>query len=810
MNPPLVPYILFLLCGILAGSKYSGYQYILYVFAVIALCFFIIGFFKKKIFLVFRGLLIFFIGYIFINQCINPYFPENHITHYLEKKLKIIGKIESCTYYSKGISLIISTESGEYSKNKFSLDGQIRLSVFGGISDFIIGDKISFKCKINPIRNFNNPYGFDYKRYMTFSKIWGTGYVKYDEIIFIEKSRENFRSKIENVRREISNLISANASDRSSGILKALIIGERNEIQPNINNAFNILGISHILAISGLHMGIIAAFSFMFFYWILSYFDYLLWKACTKKIASIFTMFPVIFYGLLSGLSFSTQRALIMVLCFLFSFLVEREKDILNILSFAALIILLLYPPSLFSASFQLSFLSVFVIVFGFSAGHFLKKIYSKTNNKLFIALTTQFLICFFATLGTVPLLMMYFNQISLIGVISNLIFLPLIGYIVVPLGLLGVFFSFFSLSLSGVLISISSVIVDKSIVSIMFWAKFPYFAVRTFSPNLCEVICYYGILFSILIIYSARHKKTMNIKRKAILAISIFSVVLTADVFIEIYERFWNKNIVVTAFDVGQGTSNFIELPYGYRILIDGGGFSDNSVFDVGERIISPFLSKKKVLTLDLVILSHGDSDHLNGLISILKNFKVKEVWTNGEQGYSANYKNFIKLIKHKKIKHPEFSGLNRNFIINGAKIWILSPKKNYLLNENNNWNSVNNNSIVVKIEYMNKAILFSGDILADTEKKLVSGSQKEFLKSTVLIAPHHGSKTSSTDAFVNIVRPEYVIISVGWKNRFKLPHKTVLKKYENIGAKVFRTDLDGAVVIKVNSQGIEVKPFK
>ena len=288
-------------------------------------------------------------------------------------------------------------------------------------------------------------------------------------------------------------------------------------------------------------------------------------------------------------------------------------------------------------------------------------------------------------------------------------------------------------------------------------------------------------------------------------------AVILAAgfDVYYWVNKRFFDEDLRVTMIDVGQGSSALLEFPKGFVMLIDGGGFSDNAIFDVGAFIIAPYLWQKKIKTVDTIILSHPESDHLNGLIYIAKHFNVKTIWTNGEVANTYGYKQLAKIVAGKKINMPTFRDLSRKHDINGVGLEILYPECNFLnKKKKEKWRNINNNSLVVRVAYNAKSFLFPGDIMAKAEKELVAIAGKQ-LESTVLIAPHHGSKTSSTRLFLEKVKPEIVIISSGRNSRLKHPDPLVLKRYQKLGYKIFCTSQNGALAMSTDGSSLITKVF-
>ena len=228
-----------------------------------------------------------------------------------------------------------------------------------------------------------------------------------------------------------------------------------------------------------------------------------------------------------------------------------------------------------------------------------------------------------------------------------------------------------------------------------------------------------------------------------------------------------------------------------------------------MGARVIAPFLWRKKIQTIDTLVLSHPNSDHLNGLIFIARHFNVKTIWTNNETKSTLGYKRLQNIIAQKHINLPNFQHMPRQQLINGVEFCFLYPPADFLAQKaGQQWRNTNNNSMVVKVSFGDISFLFSGDIMAEAEKELV-GLAGADLACDVLLVPHHGSRSSSSQPFLSKVQPDVAVISAGWKNRFRFPHATILDAYEKIGCRLFRTDRNGAIEIKTDGNFLIVQPF-
>jgi competence protein ComEC len=228
-----------------------------------------------------------------------------------------------------------------------------------------------------------------------------------------------------------------------------------------------------------------------------------------------------------------------------------------------------------------------------------------------------------------------------------------------------------------------------------------------------------------------------------------------------------------------------------------------------MGARVLAPLLWRKKIKSIDTLILTHPNSDHMNGLIYIAAHFNVRQIWTNTEDRNTFGYRTLMNVVAQKDISMPRFENLARQQKINGVALNILYPQVDFLKKKAfDKWRNSNNNSLVVRISMGSISFLFPGDITTEAENELVHISGVN-LSSTVLLAPHHGSRSSSTIPFLDSVDPQIVVISAGWKNRFRFPHPDVLKRYNQRGCRILRMDTHGAVALITDGQNLAIEPF-
>lgn len=806
--------------GVAAGSAFAGHVYLAGALLLAAAAPLAVSLIKGRPAAILPLVLFFMLGYLSVQPWAWPRFPGNHITRYADGRVYALTGVVDDRPLTAGKRTRFILRAGSISINGIATPvvGKIRMSCYGLPGPLYKGDAVVVKTGIRPIRNFNNPGGFDYERYMARKGVWVSGYSRGQGVRYADEHAGQRRSAdaLQGLRSRVAAMIDmmpyadTTASMPVRPVMKALLIGDKSGVTPSLREIFSRSGTSHLLAISGLHVGIVAGVSFFIIKWLLSFVRPLLWTGTVKAAAAVLSVIPVVVYGFVAGMSPSTQRAVIMAAVFLMTFLAGREHDLINTLAVAALVIVAVHPPTLFSISFQLSFLAVFFIVYGFARLSPVRAGNGHRRGRLLTRIGTLFLVSVFATLGTLPIVMHYFNQVSLVGVMVNVVAVPLVGFLVVPAGLMSALMAvvFPAAGLLGFTACAHLLAFAMQIIG--FFSSLPWAAVKTVTPGILEIAAYYIILGGLFALApGVRSLPKGSASRRWVAAAVLTAVaIMIGDVIYWSHTRFWSKDLRVTMLDVGQGSAALLELPGGYNVLVDGGGFSDNSTFDVGGRIVAPYLWSRKIRTIDSIVLSHPNSDHLNGLTYIAEHFNVKNAWTNGEPSSSKGYGLFVETLENNNVFQPRFELLERKRSINGVDLEFLYPEKDFLERRKREpWRKTNNNSLVLKVTYGKHAILFPGDLMADGEAA-IGQLVPDVLASTVLIAPHHGSRSSSTPGFVSRVNPEIVVVSAGWRNRFKFPHTEVLERFTRRGSRVYRTDLDGAVRLISDKESLRVLP--
>ncbi len=507
---------------------------------------------------------------------------------------------------------------------------KIYVSIYSHSRAFSPGERIRFPARLRSFKNFNNPGRYDYALAMKLKGFTCSASVS-DGRRIVPMGKGYLGAPvgfIETIRKPIRDFFRTRFPDQDQAILRALILGERMEITFGIREPFDITGLGHILAVSGLHIGLIAWLAFGTLKRLLSLSSRVILKTDIRKMAAIITCFPVVAYTLLAGFQVSSQRAMIMVLAYLCSIILGREREIWSTLALAAIIILARDPLALFSISFQLSFLAVVGILWLAPVIHSkLPNPFDETKSgtiwaRLYLYTSGLVTITVAAVLFLMPITAFYFHRISIISIPANLTAVPILGFWVIPFGLLSAFFVQIAPPVANLFLQIAAEGLEWMMIVIKFWAHFHWAAFWTVTPNILELMMFYSVLVFILF-----NKRWVWAK----IGLCLVLTMIAADVVFWVYQTHFNHRLRVTYLDVGQGNAALIQFPGKQRMLIDGGGFH-RGTFNVGRMVVAPALWHSKIRRIDYIVLSHPQSDHMNGLRFIASHFRPKEFWYNGD----------------------------------------------------------------------------------------------------------------------------------------------------------------------------------
>ena len=670
------------------------------------------------------------------------------------------------------------------------------------------GDKIFITGEFQEPQGMRNEGGFNYKEYLKSLNIYGS--VKAKNIKVIEQNKGNiFMNFTYKISDEIKENIEEFMGEKYSGLLIGLLLGDSSKIDENMEENFKITSLTHILAVSGAQVS----------YIIVAMYSLLKRKIGIQK-TRVVIIASLIFYTALTGFSPSIVRAGIMGIILMISGLVFRKNDIINSIAISLFFMLVYNPFLLENVGLQLSYLGTIGII-GFNKTIILilkniqirnRKWKYKINRKLILLISKIkeiLAVTMSASLAVVPVMIYHFNLFGTYFLITNLLASIIIGPITL-LGTLLVIISFISINIAKILSYILKFLIDI-LLFISSFSKLPISKIYIPTPKISFIIIIYLSLIISLFIYKVFHERNPNttiLRVRNLLALvkykfkqnrdDVIKKIIIISIIISLCMIFIPRDLQINFVDVGQGDSTFIITPKNKTILIDGGG-SNTGSFDVGENTLLPYILDKGYNKIDLMIISHFDSDHVGGLLTILEEIKVEKVLIAKQEEQSENYKRFLNIVKEKNI--PVIIGKEGDKINIEKDLYldILFPESEQIEE-----NMINNNSLVFNMHYNNFSMLFTGDIEEIAEKRIIEITNKSRLKADIIKIPHHGSKTSSTRELLERVLPKIALIGVGKDNLFGHPSSETIDKLNELKIKTYRTDINGEIMINVNKSGI------
>lgn len=644
------------------------------------------------------------------------------------------------------------------------LPEKIRLSWYRGLQVPQAGQRWQLQVKLRQPSGFRNPGAFDYERWLFVKGIAATGYVKKSHLN--RKLSDADWHNIDHYRLQIVKAIDrACINCRHHGLFKALTVGFRGDIPRDQDKLLRDTGTAHLLAISGLHIATIAALFYLLggFIW-----QQVLYRSRFNRLecSAILAMLAAMLYAALAGFSIPTVRALLMLTVVLLSLMLRKGVNLLNGICVAICLILLVDPLAIGSMSFWLSISALLVIAFG-------QFLLANQKNRLKQLVVIQILF----SLLFIPLGILLFNQANPAGFLANILAIPLLSFIILPATLVSSLLSVLDLPLASMLFSwldhLTGWLLDYLKILLISGLQVYQNAELPFMLLLCLVI---GLVL-ILLPVGWRARLPLLVLLPVALVWQPAGIVSTG--------------FRITVLDVGMGTAVVVETE-NHSLIYDFGPGNDNG-FSAGEWVVKPYLQYRGIHEPDLMVISHVDSDHSGGFISFIDEYSVSRLLTGTPDALEKRFD----LDKSPRNCHDypvwQWDGVAFEFLSTGPQDVRQSS---------------NNNSCVLKISGKHTALL-SGDIETEQEKRLLARLSGK-LVADVLLAPHHGSLTSSSGAFVRQVMPETVIFTLGRYNRWGFPKPEVVARYRQIHSQILRSDRHGAITVTSQSDSLKIKPHR
>lgn len=616
------------------------------------------------------------------------------------------------------------------------------------------GERWRVMARLKRPHGLQNPGGFNYERWLFQQRIRATGYIKAHAgnqrlatapFWSLTHLRQTLRAQLQ----------SALPTSEFVGIITALAVGDRSLISREQWRVLTDTGINHLVAISGLHIGLVAGMTFFCVRFVWSRLGHLVLWLPAPKAAALVSIGMAALYAALAGFSIPTQRAFIMVLVFFSSLLLNKKFTGMQLLSLALIAVLFIDPHSVMSMGFWLSFVAVAIIFYGVSGR------LRFTNGWQWVRV--QWMIA----LGLMPFILVFYTKVSMLSPIANMMAVPWVSFVVVPFTLAGLLLMQFLPSFASFILTIAS--------DCLWLLWFPMSYIADFDQALWQQHRPVGwslVLGMVGVLWLLAPKGVPN---------RWLGICWLLPMFLVKPKAFDDEALIFTLLDVGQGLSAVVQTKN--HVLVFDTGRRYSSRFDIGESVIVPYLRQAGWSTIDTLIVSHGDADHIGGLEGVTTNIPVQQILTS-VPGKVVN---------------------DQVMLCQKGQTWVWDDVYFEMLHPlGESEKKRNNDSCVLKITAAGISFLLTGDIEKSAEKQLLQHSAFE-IQATVLVAPHHGSNTSSTAAFIRVVSPQFALFPVGYRNRFGFPKARVVARYQQQQVRLYDTASHGAITFLVDAQGLQ-----
>lgn len=666
----------------------------------------------------------------------------------------VTGTIESIPEVElANTHFLFSISQFDNPKIKFIRDGVVRCT-WQHAPHLTVGETWQFSLKLKKLHSPINPGGFDYEAWAFAHGIRATGSVDLSRAK-LKISAPICSYAIDRLRQNLGRKIDESLSQsQTKGLIKALVIGDQSSILADQWHVLRQTGTNHLFAIAGLHIGFVSHLVYQLLHWSSRRLSWVTLRMSAPLFSAFGSLGAAVIYSGLAGFSLPTKRAVLMLMVFLIAKIRQRNIGFWQGWFIALGAILLMNPLQILTESFWLSFTAVGSLIYGFQ-----NRISLHTNPilaKFTHSLKTQWI----TSVALIPLTLCLFQQAPLLGFFANFVAIPWIGFLVAPLSLL-----------SGLLL-LACPFVGNSLL------HFSDFLLSHFWPILREIGAipigqWYQVILTPWVLLTAAIGILLLLAPKGFPARWLVLIWIMPLIF------YMHKNPKLgeadfTLLDVGQGLSAVVRTQ-NHVLIFDTGARYKNG-FDAGESILLPFLRVFHITHIDTLMVSHGDNDHIGGSNTLLQTLPVDRVITSVPNRFKG---------------HQVFSCLaGQVWWWDGVKFEVLYPYFGNSL-------TGNNSSCVLKVTASQHAVLLTGDIEKNAEKQLLeTNSQK--LAADLLVAPHHGSKTSSTEDFIRAVHPCMVLFPVGYRNQYHLPAPMIVTRYQEAGIATYDSVRCGAINVE------------
>ncbi|SMC93586.1 DNA internalization-related competence protein ComEC/Rec2 [Sporomusa malonica] len=713
------------------------------------------------------------------------------ISHYAGQTVSIEGVVDTVPEitgvdeYTKQVRYVVQVEKVKPEQEGIAVraSGKVRLSAQykdKKIKPAAYGERIVVYGKVLELHGYNNPGQIDMTVALKRQNIMARMSAQGQAIKVISVSNTySWRVALAGWQDGIVKALQKVMPVNDAAILTAVLFGGYEGINKNVIDDFATTGLIHILSVSGAHIALVAGL--------------IRWFGSRLRLGSLATIsiaaLTIILYAVMSGLTPPVIRSAIMGLISLMAVILGRENYAPAALAITALGMLVYQPLLLYDISFQLSFGATAGLVFLYQRTvDYLARFPAWIAGPLAVTLSAQ--------LGVLPLIAWYFNNFPVISFAANIIILPVVELVII-LGLAGVIIYTIVPAVGNIIFVISSLLIGLVMMLTALLASVPYSSMYIPSVGITGSAAYYFVLAWVYGWRPLHMPGPGQLVEKWPRACS-FTVFLFIGIFLAI--TWYPRPLTVHFIDVGQGDATLVITPRGKGVLVDTGGSFGSSNFDIGERVVAPYLKHYGVTAVDYLILTHGHQDHAGGAAGVAGDIRINKVMLAREEHSPAvqallRTKPAIAVI-------PAYTG--QSFQLDG----VVFRLEQAVGDSETSRRGANGNEVssVIRVSYGQHSFLITGDLEAQGEAMLLA---KGVPPCTVLKVGHHGAKTSTTVPFLQTISPKFAVISVGYGNRFGHPHSDTIKRLAEMNTLVYRTDKQGAIVFKSDGKNIEVNTY-
>jgi competence protein ComEC len=731
-----------------------------------------------------------------------------------EHPVKLQGVIVAPVRHTPdGVILLVEVQHSISPEKPQPIHGRIRLMWREPNEAVVYGNHVSFTARVREPFGTLNPGGFHYGNYLKRKGIQAVATVYGpDGVTRLNQGQATLwgsvMGRVDQWRQAIHHAATTSLSPPALGLFLGMIIGEQSYIEQDIRDAFMASGTVHILSISGSHLGLLALVVFAGARWSIrrlpaSWLERLSIYLTATQFSVLMTLPIVSFYMLLAGAEMATVRSWIMIVVCCLGIWLGRERNLVTALAIAALLMVLPHPEAIHDISFQLSYLSVAAIGMvllarktedpdGLGVPVAVSREAQSWSASFWEKATLAWLMTLAVSLTTLPLVAYYFHQIPWLGLVTNMVIVPLVGMLVIPVGLIaavGVLLTGTETLPLGIVNQWAFDLVAQVVVGL---SQVPGAEWYVASPSISSIFLFWCVLAGLVLL---RHRP---IVRWGCLTMLVGILVWWA----------WSPRtewvpgtLRVTFLDVGQGDATLLELPDGQTVLIDGGPAYRR--LDMGRAVIGPYLWNRGIHRIDHMVATHPQWDHVGGLPWLLQSFDVGEYWSNGVSRSKAFYKRLQTAVQEADLE-DQIIAAGSDIIASGpCSLAVLSPfareiPLRLVSTQDISGTELNNRSLVTRLDCGPHSFVFTADAELQALEHLQRTPRGHSAK--VVKVPHHGAKSSLHQGWVNQLDAQAMVVSVGSHNRYGHPASEVIAAYEEQGIPMYRTDRDGAIIIEAS----------